>query len=139
MDYQEFVSTQFIPRITAVLNGLKTNLVNAGGQASNITVTEVTTEGVNDLRYRIVAKRGQKTLTAYMELTASGFIDGQMAIAITVWIDGNGNQISTSYAVGNPVRYDDPSGLEALLLKLESIENLSVSELLTNARAFLGL
>ncbi len=139
MDYQTFTNQQFIPRVQAALNGLKTNLISAGIQASKITVTEVTSEGVSDLRYRIVANRGTRTLTAYVELTAAGIINGAMAIVVTLWIDGNANQITTSFNPGNPVPYDDPAALDGLLTKLSTIESIAAGELLSAARAFLQI
>jgi len=137
MDYNEFVTQQFIPRVSGLLNGLRGGLVTAGVPSSGITVTEVNTEGVNDLRWRIVARRGARTLTAYVELTAGGVVNGQMAISVTLWVDGNGNQINTSYTANLPVQYNDPAALDALVAKIAALEGMSTGELLTAARAFL--
>ena len=135
MDYQTFVATEFVPRVVALLQGLRTNLGAAGAPLNNITVEEVNPDG--DMRYRITATRGGRTFVGYIELTAAGVIDGQMALQLTLWMDGNGNQITTSYTPGDPVRYDDPAGIEFLRSKLTALENTSTGEMLTAAKAFL--
>ncbi len=135
MTYQEFVSTQFIPRVTTALQTLRSNLVSAGVAAGNVTVEEVNPEG--DLRWRITAQRGNRTVICYIELTAAAVIDNQMALQLTLWCEGNGSQITTSYAVGPPRRYDDPAAIDALVAKLAEIEGTCTGELLTAARAFL--
>ena len=139
MTYEEFVNGQFITRIVAALNGLRSNLVVAGIKAASITVQEVTSEGVNDLRYRITAVRGNKTLVAYVELTAGPIVDGAMTLIVTVWVEGNGNQITTTYTPNSPVKYNDSAALDALVGKLTAVENIMAGELLTAARAFLGV
>lgn len=137
MDYQEFVSGQFIPQVQAILAGLRDNLVIAGVKANTITIAEVTTEGVNDLRYRITAVRGNKTLQAYIELTAGPIVNGAMTLIVTLWVEGNGGQITTSYTSNAPVPYNDETALDGLLAKLTQLDNVSKGELLTAARAFL--
>ena len=140
MTYDEFVTGQFIPKVLGLLTGLKNNLVIAGVKASSITVEEVTDdESVPDLRYRITGTRGNKTFTAYIELTAGPIVDGAMTIIITLWVDGNGGQITTSYTSNQPVKYDDAVALESLLTKLTELDNISKGELLTALRAFLGV
>lgn len=139
MDYQTFVSTELVPRILAALNGMKNSLVAAGVVAGNILVHEVTTEGVNDLRYRLEAKKGNKTFQVYIELTASGMINNQMALILTLWADGNGSQITTSYFPNTPVAYNDTAGIDVLIGKLGNFEATAQGELTTSARAFLGV
>lgn len=139
MDYQTFVSTELIPRILAAFNDLKANLVAAGVAAGNITVEEVTDGGNNDMRYRITARKGAKTFIAYVELTAAGVINGQMALVITLYSDGNGSQISTSYVPGAAVAYNVPASMDSLIIKLGQVETICLGELRTAARAFLGV
>lgn len=141
MDYQTFTSTELIPRIQTALNGLKTALVAAGVAVGNITVSEVQ-QGNIDLRYRIVATKASKTFTAYLELTASiAQINGEatMVIVITLWADGNGSQIVSSYTPGPPQAYNSSAGIDALLVKLTTVEGVVAGELKTAARAFLGV
>jgi hypothetical protein len=133
MDYQTWVDTQFIPRVTALLEGLKSNVGNAG--VSGIKVEPVDDGG--DMRYRITASKGGRTFIAYIELTAAGVIDEQMALQLTLWVEGNGNQINTSYQVGPPVRYDSESSFEFLNTKLTQLENASTGEMLSAAKSFL--
>lgn len=135
MTYQEFVSTQFLPRVVAALNALKSNLNNAGVQAGNILVEEVNPDG--DLRWRITATRAGRTVIVYIELTAAGTINHQMALQLTIWAEGNGNQITSSYTPGPPVAYNDAAGIDALVAKLGQIEAATTGELLTAAKAFL--
>src|SRR3972149_4329525 len=110
MDYQEFVTTQFIPRSLAALNTMRDALIAAGVPANRITVGEV---DATNLRYRITAVRGSRTLVAYFELTPVGIIDGEMSLIITLYVEGNGTEITHSYTVGAPLRYI--SNLQALL------------------------
>jgi hypothetical protein len=138
MDWNTFVQA-WIQRVLAALNGIKNNLVIAGVKASSITVEEVTTEGVNDLRYRITATRGNKLLVAYYELTSNGFINGQMAIVPTLYVEGNNGQITNTYSPGDPQQYNDPAAQQAVLDKLAVFENMSRGELLTQIRAYLGV
>lgn len=139
MTYQEFVSGQFIPKVLASLNGLKDNLVVAGVRANTITVEEVTSEGVNDLRYRLTGIRGGKVLIAYIELTAGPIVDGAMTLIVTLWVEGNGGQINTSYTSNTPVKYNDSAALDGLISKLTELDNITKGDLLTAARAFLGV
>lgn len=138
MDWQTFVNT-WIQRVLAALNGLKNNLVVAGVKASSIVVEEVTTEGVSDLRYRITGSRGNKTFTAYYELTSGNFINNQMAIVPTLYVEGNNGQITNTYTPGNPQQYNDPVAQQAILDRLTNFEDMSRSELLTQLRAYLGV
>ena len=137
MDYQTFVTTQLIPRLTTALNAMKSSLVSAGVATNRITVEEVDSV---DLRYRITATRGSRTLIGYVELTDNLHLGGTipgMAI-LTLWLEGNGTQITHSYAAGVPVSYMDPVGIDALLVKVGQIE-AAFPELITKARAFLGV
>lgn len=136
MDYFEFYAT-FVTRVSAALTGLRNSLVAAGVNANAVTVEQVEQEGVNDLRWRITVTRGPRTFICYVELTAAGIIDGAMAIVLTMWVEGNGGQIVTSYSSGAPVRYDQATEIEKLLVKLENVESVVAGELVTAARAFL--
>lgn len=139
MDWQEFVNT-WITRVQAILNGLKNNLVIAGVKASSITIAEVTDdENVPDLRYRITGTRGNKTFVMYLELTSGTYVNGQMGIIPTLWVEGNGSQINTTYVAGPPQQYNDPVAQQAILAKLADVDTLSKGELLTAIRAFLGV
>ena len=131
MDYQEFVTTQFIPRVLAALNAMRDTLIAAGVSANRITVGEV---DATNLRYRITTVRGSRTLVAYFELTPVGIIDGEMSLVITLYVEGNGSEITHSYTVGLPQRYI--TDLDTLLAKLTSAE-LTMGEVTVKARAFL--
>jgi hypothetical protein len=137
MDYLTFVTTELIPRLTARLGGMKTALVAAGVAANRIIVAEVDS---TDLRYRITATRGNRTLVAYVELTDNlhlgGSIPGQAIL--TLWLEGNGTQIVHAYTAGAPQPYTEAAGIDALLVKLGQIE-MAFPELITKARAFLGV
>jgi hypothetical protein len=133
MDYQTWVEQEFIPRVTAILEGLKSNVGNSG--VTGIKVENVNPDG--DMRYRITASKGGRTFIAYIELTAAGVIDNQMALQLTLWVEGNGNQINTSYQVGPPVRYDSESSFDFLSGKLTQLENASTGEMLSAAKSFL--
>jgi hypothetical protein len=87
----------------------------------------------NDLRFRITATRGPRTLVAYLELTSVGFIDGQMAVVITLYVEGNGSEITHSYTAGVPVKYTDDIALLGRLTAAES----TMGEVGVKARAFL--
>ena len=131
MDYQEFVTTQFIPRVLAALNTMRDVLIAAGVPSNRVTVTEVDAE---NLRYRITAIRGPRTLVCYFELTPVTIIDGQMALIITLYVEGNGTEITHSYTVGVPQRYI--TDMQSILDKLTSAE-LTMGEVTVKARAFL--
>jgi len=136
MTYDEFVA-QFISRVSARLNGMKTALVSAGITASRVTVEEVDS---NDLRYKITATRGSRTLICYIELTDNlhlgGTIPGQAII--TVWLEGNGVQITGAYSAGVPQPYTEEAGIDVLMGKLTQVE-IAFPELVAKARTFLGV
>jgi hypothetical protein len=91
------------------------------------------------MRFRITARRGAKTFTGYIELTASGFIDGQMALVVTLWLDGNGSQITSTYNGGSPIQYISEEGIDFLVGRIGVLEGLHTGEILTGARAFLNV
>jgi hypothetical protein len=137
VDYQEFMQAITV-RFPAALNGLRTNLISAGVQANRIVVEPIESEIIQDLRFRITATRGSRTLVAYLEVTSSAIIDNQMAIVITLWFEGNGTQITTTFIPGAPIRFTDNTSIETKLLgKLVNIEQMMTGEILTAARAFL--
>lgn len=137
MTYQEFM-TAFSQRLPAALDGLRTSLIAAGVAANRITVEEVTSEeSVPDLRFRITAIRGSRTLICYAEVTSGAIIDGHMAIIITLWCEGNGNQITTTYIPNAPAKFSDGAQMDALLGRITAMESACTGELLTAARAFL--
>lgn len=131
MDYQTFVTTQFIPRVLAALNACRNALIAAGVPAGRVTVEEVDAE---NLRYRLTAVRGQRTLVVYIELTPVGIVDGEMVLIVTLYVEGNGSEITHSYTVGVPQRYI--TDLPNLLTKLGSAES-TMGEVTVKARAFL--
>src|SRR3990167_8318078 len=104
MDYQTFITTQFIPRVTGALNGMRTALISAGIAASRVTVEEVDSV---DLRYRITVTRGNRTLIGYVELTDNLHLGGSIPgyAIITVWLEGNAVQITTAYSARIPQPY----------------------------------
>lgn len=128
MTYNEFV-VEFRARALAALNNMDTTLRGAG--VTNITVDEV---DAANLRFRITARRGNRTLICYFELTPVTVTDGEMAVVITLWVEGNGSEITHSYTVGSPLRYI--SDLDAILAKLTAAEQ-TMGEVTVKARAFL--
>lgn len=136
MDYQTAVQTEFIPRCQAALNSIRDALVAAGLPAANVTVSMPDT---TDLRFQLVARKGAKTLTLYIELSDATHVGGEPVAAIfTLWIDGNGTEITTSYLPGGAQRYVDGAGLDALLAKLTELEG-KIPEASVKGRAFLGV
>lgn len=136
LDYQTVVTTQFIPRSMTMLNNIATSLITAGLPATGVTVTMPDT---NDLRFQLVAKRGSKTVTAFIELTDATHTGGAPATAVfTLWIDGNGVELTTSYDPGVARSYITDEGLTALLAKLTELEGDEPS-IAVKVRAFLGL
>ena len=82
---------------------MRDTLVAAGIAANRVTVEEVDAE---NLRYRLTATQGPRALVAYFELPPVGIIDGEMALIITLYAEGNGSEITHSYTVGLPQRYN---------------------------------
>lgn len=130
MTYDEFVATMQVRALDA-LNTMRTALIAAGVSAGNVTVEEVDS---TNLRFRITARRGPRTLVAYFELTPVGIIDGEMSVVITLYVEGNGTEITHSYTVGTPLKAF--SQITPLLDKLTSAEQ-TVGEVTVKARAFL--
>lgn len=136
LDYQTVVAQQFIPRCTTILNNIGTSLVTAGLPASAIVVSIPDT---NDLRFQLVAKKGAKTVTAFIELTDATHTGGAPATAVfTLWIDGNGSELTTTYNPGVARSYITDEGLTALLGKLTELEG-NEPAIAVKVRAFLGL
>jgi hypothetical protein len=135
MDYQTFVSQEFIPRVTAMLSGMRDALVAAGVAANNVEWGEI---DATDLLYRISASRQGRNLICYIELTDNlhlgGTIPGQAII--TVWLEGNNSQITHSYTAGPPRSYTEAEGIDFLLAKIAEAE-AAFPELVTKARAYL--
>jgi hypothetical protein len=139
MDWQTFVNT-WIAKVQQILIGLKNNLVLAGVKANSIIIAEVADdENVGDLRYRITGTRGNKTFIMYLELTSGSIVNGQMGIIPTLWVEGNGSQINTTYVAGPAMQYNDTAQQQAILAKLDVADTLTKGELLTAIRAFLGV
>jgi hypothetical protein len=128
MTYEQFVA-EFRTRALAALNTMRTTLQSSG--VNNITVEEV---DAANLRFRITATRSGRTLVCYFELTPVSIIQGEMAVVITLFCEGNGSEITHSYTVGSPLRY--LSDLDALLAKLTSAEQ-TMGEITVKGRAFL--
>ena len=128
--YQQFTQDMRV-RALAALNTMRTALIAAGIAANRCTVTE---EDTTNLRFRLDATRGARTLVTYFELTPVGVINGQMALIVTLYVEGNGAEITHSYTVGAPLSYID--GLAALADKLTAAEQ-TIGEVTVKARAFL--
>mgnify|MGYP001559241268 FL=1 len=138
MDYQEAVTTQFIPRSTAALQGIANSLVAAGLPANRVTVSMPDT---TDLRFQIVATRIGKTLTGYIELTDASHSLGDAGrgkAIFTFWLEANGVELTTSYTPGPIQPYTTDAGIDALLAKLAQLE-ATVPEAAVKIRASLGL
>lgn len=138
MDYFDYTVSQFKPRVSAALEGMKTNFIAAGITLANATITEVTT-GTNHLRYQIVTKKGGKTFTSYIQLTPFGVSNKAMTLIINIVSDGNGVAIPSTFSFGGPVRYDLETGIDTLIAKLSDVEGVCAGELLTAAKTFLGV
>lgn len=129
-DYQQFTQDMRV-RALASLNTMSDGLVASGVAANRITVIE---EDSNNLRFRITALRGARTLVAYFELTPVGAdANGNMTVVITLYVEGNGSEITHSYTTGVPITFTD---IAPLLAKLTAAE-LTMGEVLVKARAFL--
>jgi hypothetical protein len=136
MDYQTIVTTEFIPRCMAALNGIRDSLIAAGLAPNRVTVDMPDTE---DLRFRIVATRGARGFTGYIELTAAFRSGGPRSdVLFTFWLEGNGVELTSSYVPGPTVHQTSDAGLTALLAKLAQLE-ATVPEAAVKIRAFLGL
>jgi len=136
MDYQTAVTTQFIPRATAALNGIANGLKAAGLAANRVTVSMPDT---TDLRFQIVASRAGKTLTGYIELTDASHAGGPGGNAIfTFFLNADGVELTTSYAPGPIQPYITEAGIDALLAKLSELEG-KIPEAMVKIRAFLGV
>lgn len=136
MSYEEF-TPEVQRRFLTAANTIRDGLIAAGLAANRVTVTEPDTV---DLRVQLQATNQGRTLICYLELTDSthlGFQQGGQAI-ITLWIEGNGNQIQSQYVAGGILHYDDPAGIDALLAKLTEAE-AALPDAITKARAFLRL
>lgn len=136
--YNEIVTQEFIPRMNAALGNIRTSLIAAGVAGNNITITEVDS---NDLRYQIIARRGARTLTGYIELTEGLNLIGEAgrgSVIFTFWLDGNGTEITSTYAPGGLKPYTTEADLDALLIKLGQVE-ATIPEAITKIRVFLGL
>ena len=130
MTYDEFVATMRIRAFDA-LNTMRDSLITAGVSSNNIVVEEVDS---TNLRFRLTARRGARTIVAYFELTPVGIIDGEMSVVITLYVEGNGAEITHSYTVGTPLKAF--SQISLLLDKLTNAEQ-TVGEVTVKARAFL--
>lgn len=130
------VVEEFIPRMNAALSSIRTNLIAAGVPAGNITVEELDS---TDLRWEINALRGARRLRAFIELTDATHTGGPPGHAIfTFWVDGDGTEITHSYAPGGRQPYTTQAGLDALLAKLAQAE-ATLPEIRVKVRAHLGL
>jgi hypothetical protein len=136
-DYFSFTGADLVPRMVAILNGLKDSLVFAGVPTANVTVVEDQT--VNNLRFKLQAAYNSKTFIAYVELTPVGTINNQMAIVLTLYAQGDVTEITTSYTPGAPVAYNDPVEINKVREKLVALEKAVNDELLPKAYSFLGV
>jgi hypothetical protein len=130
LTYEQFVA-QFQTRALAALQTEATTLRGAG--ASQVTVIE---DDSTNLRFKLTAQKGNRTLLVYFELTPVGIVDGQMTLIVTLYVEGNGSEISHSYVTGAPLRYI--SDIDALLTKLDDAE-LTMGEVTVKSLAFLGV
>lgn len=135
--WDEFV-LEFRARVETALNTLRTNLVTAGVNVGNITVKQITDVKGMDMRYRITVNRAGRSFETYVELTASGVVDEQMAVVITFWTESSNNPpIVTTYVSNTPVRYNATASFDVCLDRISAIEKTTRGELLVAARAFL--
>ena len=136
MDYQIAVDTQFRPRALAALKGIRDALVAAGLAANRVNYQEVDT---TDLRFSLSATRAGKTVTCYIELTDASHAGGLPGNAIfTLWVDGNGVEITHSYLPGGAQPYITDAGIDLLLAKLTELEG-KIPEVAVKVRAYLGV
>lgn len=136
LDYQTVVTQELIPRCNTALTNIANSLIAAGLPASGVTVSMPDT---TDLRFQIVAKNGSKTMTAYIELTDASHTGGAPGTAVlTLWVSGNGVELTSDYAPGTAKSYISDDGLTALLAKLTDLEG-NIPAVAVKVRAFLGL
>jgi len=128
MTYEGFVG-DFRRRMFEALSSIDTGLRTSG--VSNIVMSEL---DATNLKFQLVARRGSRTLVVYFELTPVSIVSGEMAVIITLFVEGNGLQIAHSYVAGPPLRY--LSDMDALLLRVLAAEQ-TTDETLTKARTFL--
>ena len=130
MTYDEFTQA-FQNRGVAAFTTIREGLIASGVSAGNVTVTVPDT---TNFRILLTAQRAGRTVVAYFELTPVGIQDGEMVVVITLYVEGNGSEITHSYTTGVPLKAF--SQIPNLLLKLTEGEN-TVGEILVKARAFL--
>jgi hypothetical protein len=130
LTYEQFVA-QFETRALAALQTEATTL-RANG-ATQVTVIE---DDSTNLRFKLTGQKGNRTLLVYFELTPVGIQDGQMTLIVTLYVEGNGSEISHSYVTGAPLRYI--TDIDALLTKLGDAE-LTMGEVTVKSLAFLGV
>ena len=138
MDYQTAVTTQFIPRVTFALNGIRNALIAAGLGANQITGPTI--PDTTDLRFLLTTSAFHgKSITCSIELTDASHAGGVRGTAIfTLWVAGNGTEITTSYVPGISNTYGTDAGVDALLAKLTELEG-KIPEVAVKVRAYLGL
>ena len=138
MDYQTAVTTQFIPRALAALNGIRNALIAAGLNANQVAVP--TMPDTTDLRFLLTTSAFHgKSITCYIELTDASHAGGVRGTAIfTLWVAGNGVEITSSYLPGVANFYVTDEGVDALLAKLAELEG-KIPEVAVKVRAYLGL
>lgn len=130
MTYDQFTQA-FQTRGLAALTTIRDGLVGSGVAANNVTVT---VPDATNLRIVLSATRAGRTCVVYFELTPVGIQDGEMVTVITLYVEGNGSEITHSYTTGIPLKA--VSQIPELLTKLTEGEN-TIGEILVKARAFL--
>ena len=133
MDYLEFISL-LVPRIVTAMTNVRDAVVAAGQVSSPVrlvTATGPTEVDSNDLRYQMSVSTGNggnlRSVLVYVELTDAthlGQPNNPGHAILTLYAEQNGGaQVTTAYNAGIPLSYDDPAGLDALLVKLAELEN----------------
>jgi hypothetical protein len=137
LDYFTFAIGDLIQHMLAVVTGFKNSLVFAGVAPANVTAGEVRPDF--DIRYQVQALHNGKTFTAYIELTAAGAINNQMALVLNLHAQDDAVEVTTSYVPNAPVVYNDVVGINKLRETLVVLEKVINDELLFKAYSLLGI
>jgi hypothetical protein len=138
MDYQTFVTQEFLPRAQSAFNSIRAALILAGVPANRITVSVPDT---TDLRVQFEATRAGQTITGFIELTDAthlGMPNESGKAIITMFVTDGTNEVTHSYVAGNIRSYLAEADIDLLLAKLSELE-AEIPALAVKIRARLGL
>jgi hypothetical protein len=138
MDYQTFVTQEFLPRAQSSFNSIRDALIAAGVQANRI---EVSIPDTTDLRIQIQITRAGQTFTGYIELTDAthlGMPNESGKAIITLFVTDGTNEVTHNYVAGDIRSYLAEADIDLLIAKLGELE-AEIPALTVKLRARLGL